>query len=157
MKLTLYTNTSDEKKVGKNLAKQWELTDVYWKEETDILHPVFTFKKFKDSDGNWIWKNFNYCMLEWSGLPTRYYFIDSFRVNPGGIIEIHCHVDVRETWKAYILAQKWLVSRQEHIHNPLFSDERLKVPEVRQITTVKIGDVGEGQGGDGSIILTVSG
>lgn len=154
MKLTLYTNTSDHKRVGKSLAKVWELDDVHLKEDTDILHPTFTFHKFKDGD-QWLWKNFNYCMLHWHGLPDRYYNITTFKVCKGGIIEIKCDPDVRESWKDYIVTGRWLVSRQEHVRNPLMRDSRLKLPEVRQIDTDTIGTVGDG--GDGSIILTVSG
>ena len=43
MKLYLYQNISDEKKVGKSLSLVETITAVKWKEDTDILHPVFTF------------------------------------------------------------------------------------------------------------------
>lgn len=155
MIVTLYQNMSDEKKVGKNISAVAQLTDVMWKEDTDILHPVITFHKFKDANNNWIWKNFNYCSIEWSGLPTRYYFIDNFRVNKGGIIEIHCRVDVLETWKDFITTGFFLVARQEHLYNKMLVDTRAKVPTTRQMSTDVVGTVGDGA--SGSIVLTVSG
>ena len=155
MKLILYTNSSDQKKIGKNLAEVATLDPIYWKEDTNILHPVFTFHKFQDNNGNMIWKNFNYCKLVWHGFKDRYYFVDQFNLNKGGIIEIHCSIDVRETWKDEILGQNYLVSRQEHIYNKIIPDERKKIPLTRQVNTVNLGTVGDG--GDGTIVLTISG
>ena len=155
MKLYLYQNISDEKKVGKSLSLVETITAVKWKEDTDILHPVFTFHKFKDAQGNMIWKDFNYCALEWNDMPTRYYFIKNFRVNLGGVIELRCDIDVRETWKDWILNNKFLVSRQQKIKNVIMQDNRLPVPQTRAVYSKEIGTVGDG--GDGTIILTVSG
>lgn len=155
MIVTLYQNMSDEKKVGKNLSAVAQLENVLWKEDTDILHPVITFHKFKDENGNWVWKNFNYCSIEWSGLPTRYYFIDNFNVNTGGVIEIHCRVDVLQTWESFIRSGFFLVSRQQNIYNKMLVDSRAKIPTTRQMTSQVVGTVGDGA--SGSIVLTVSG
>lgn len=155
MKLILYKNTSDKRKVGKNLTEVATLDSIYWKEDTDILHPVFTFHKFKDEDGNAIWKNFNYCALEWSGMPTRYYFVENFKVTKGGVIEIHCSVDVLETYKSYIRGLNCIVRRQERVNNKLLQDDRAIVPFTKELHSVAIGTVGDG--GNGTIILTVSG
>lgn len=155
MKVTLFNNTSDEKVVGKNLAKVAELTEVRWKENTDILNPTITFHKFTDEDGHQVWKQFNYIMLEWSGLPTRYYFVDKMSMNKGGIIEIVCRVDVRQTWRKQMRTKKFLVARQENVHNKYIADNRIVLTDARQIETVtfaqQVGTTG------GSIILTVSG
>lgn len=155
MKVTLFTNTSDEKVIGKDLAKVAELTDVQWKENTDILHPVITFRKFVDENGKQVWKNFNYCLIEWAGVPSRYYFMDKMSLNKGGIVEIQCRVDVRQTWRSYIRSKKLLVARQEFKHNLYMEDNRLKLTGARVIDTdtftTKVGTTG------GSIILTVSG
>ena len=165
MKLELYTNTSDAKKIGKDLALVTTLDPIHLKEGTDILHPVFTFHKFKDDEGEWIWKNFNYAKLKWSGFPdaddnpktelTRCYFVGTLRLMPGGIIEIPCEIDRRETWKDWILAQNFLVSRQENIHDKSIPDDRAVVALTRQVHTTTCGTVGDG--GDGTIVLTVSG
>ena len=155
MKVTLFNNTSDEKVVGKNLAKVAELTDVQWKENTDILHPTITFRKFLDENGQQVWKQFNYIMIEWNGLPTRYYFVDKMQVNKGGIIEIECRVDVRQTWRKQMRTKKYLVARQEKIHNFYVADNRVVLTDARQLESKiicqKVGTTG------GSIILTVSG
>ena len=160
MKLYLYNNSSDKKRLVKQLDLVDVLDNIYWKEDTNILHPTFTFHKFKDEQGNWVWKNFNYCALEWAGLPTRYYFVNKFNVNKGGIVEIECEVDVRQTWSAYVLANNYLVARQEHIHNRGMRDDRLAVPMVKTIDSVAfettVGpDTGAAAGG--SIVLTISG
>jgi hypothetical protein len=45
MKLELYQNTSDTKRIGKTLALVETLDPIFLKEGTDLLHPVFTFHK----------------------------------------------------------------------------------------------------------------
>lgn len=155
IKVTLFVNTSDEKTIGKNLAEVATLDKVVWKENTDLINPVITFHKFKDENGKQVWKQFNYCLIEWAGLPARYYFIDKMFVNTGGEIEIHCREDVRQTWRAQIRTMKLLVSRQEKIHNKYVSDNRIVLTDARQIDTVKFSTQVGTSGG--SIILTVSG
>lgn len=165
MKLELYTNYSDTKRIGKNLALVETLSGIRLKEDTDLLHPVFTFHKFKDTNDDWIWKNFNYAKLIWSGWEyevegeeyqiKRCYFVGKLRMSKGGVIEIPCDIDVRETWKDYILAQNYLVSRQEYVHTKCVADERKVLPVARTIQADMIGDVGDG--GDGTIVLTVTG
>ena len=169
MKLELYQNMSDTKKVGKNLSLVTTLTPILIKNGTDLLHPVFTFHKFRDAEGDTIWKNFNYAKLIWSGFDsedpeediTRCYFVDKFVMLPGGIIEIHCSIDVRETWKAYILGQNYLVRRQEFINNKSIADERKVIPLNRTVQALKLKNGGNdavvGDGGDGTIVLTVTG
>lgn len=169
MKLELYQNTSDTKRIGKSLALVDTLDPILLKEGTDLLHPVFTFHKFKDGNGEWVWKNLNYAKLRWAGFPgaepeseiTRCYFVDKFIMTPGGIIEIQCSIDVRETWKDYILAQNFLVKRQEYINNKCITDERLVVPLNRTVKADNIMSGGTpavvGDGGDGTIVLTVTG
>ena len=155
MKVTLFVNSSDEKVIGKKLAKVAELTNVKWKENTDILHPTITFHKFEDADGKMVWKKFNYVLIEWKGLPARYYFVDKMQLNKGGVIEINCRIDVRQTWRADIRSMFLLVARQENAHNKYISDGRIKLTDARVIETETIG-VKVGTAG-GSIILTVSG
>ena len=170
MKLELYQNFSDTKKIGKSLALVETLTPVLLKEKTDILHPVFTFRKFKDGN-NWIWKKFNYAKLLWNGFDysiddqnytiERCYFVDKIGLGEGGIIEISCSIDVRETWKSYILSNNYLVARQEHIHNKVMYDSRLAIPMTKSLDSISKDANGNslvvGDGGDGTIILTVSG
>ena len=157
MKLTLYVNNSDERAVKKKLTKVETITGIKWKEDTDILHPIFTFRKLSDG----AWKTFNYCKLEWDGMTTRYYFIDNFILAKGGIIELHCSVDVLMTYRSHITGMFTIVKRQENVCNPIIYDDRAIIPQNREfhaITTFTGGSGGTvGDGGDGTIILTVSG
>ena len=165
MKLELYTNYSDTKRIGKNLVLVDTLDGILLKEDTDLVHPVFTFHKFKSEDNSWIFKNFNYCKLIWSGWEyeiendnyqiKRCYFVGKLRLTKGGIVEIPCEEDVRETWKDYILAQNYLVKRQEYVHNKCVADDRKVLPVTRTVEAKKLGTVGDG--GDGTIVLTVTG
>lgn len=161
MKLILCKNSSDHKTLVKNIAEVWELPNIQIKESTSILKPVFTFHKFLDGDNKIIWKNFNYAKLIWDGMPTRYYYVYDFNMAPGGILEIICEEDYRMTWSTYVLGQHYLVSRQENYHNPMIPDERIKLTGATtfDVITDFTGGTGGivGDGGDGSIILTVSG
>lgn len=152
--VTLYNNTSDKLKVGKSLAEVAQLTNVYWKEDTDILFPTLTFHKFKDENNQQVWKNFNYLKVDWPGATTRYYFVDDLILKKGGIIEAICSIDVRETYKDNILSGYFLVARQENVNNKLIPDTRIKVSNARQLISKKVGDVGVT---GGTIVLTVSG
>lgn len=148
IKLTLYDNSSHEKCVKKNLTEKAQLTSVYLKEDTDIINPTFTFRKFEN------WKDFNYCKMEWGKMAPRYYFVQKIIAQPGGIIEIQCKPDPGMTWQSYILGLRTMVTRQENKYNAILYDNRAPVPGSRIWYTKSVGTVGEN---NGSIILTVSG
>lgn len=156
MKLICYVNTSDEKDINKTLEQKFTLDNIVWKEGTSILEPHFTFHKAK-VNGSWQWKNFNYVGLVWDGMQTRYYFVRDMVLQPGGIIEVTCEEDVRYTWRTYIKAQKYIIARQEFLRNRVMPDDRAVLPLTRQVESLAIGNVGTGNEGHGSIILTVSG
>lgn len=152
MQLTLYSNTSDEKELFKALTKVGELNNIMWKENTNITKPVFTFHKSAQAG----WKNFNYVGLKWSGFPTRFYFVRDLVVQPGGIVEIVCEEDYRYTWRKKIMAQHYLVARQEFINDKTIRDDRKVIPLTRQIDSKDFQKT-VGDNGNGTIILTVSG
>ena len=155
--LRFYVNSGDEKDIKKPLDEKFVLTRCAWKADTSILKPTFSFHKFKQ-EGSQVWKNFNYVSMEWAGLPTRYYFVKDLRVCLGGIIEIDCEEDLRHTWRKYIKAQRWLIARNEFVNNKVLNDPRKVLPLTRQIDVYTFEQpVGEGDNGDGTIILTVSG
>lgn len=147
VKMEFYTCTDDEKTINKSLLYKFSINNVLWKEDTDIIHPVFTFAK----DQNW--KQFNYVCMKWEGWTDRYYFVKNYIVKPGGIIEIVCEEDYRYTWKNDILSMFCLVSRQENLYNRAIVDERKKIPEGRMICSKAIGDVGDD---DSTFVLTVT-
>lgn len=151
MKLTLYKNKSDRKVLDKDLDFIEELTEIKIKEGTDLIRPTFTFHKFGDGK----WKDFNYACLEWEGLTDRYYYVEKPTILPGGIISINCEPDPRMTWKVYIRGLNTIISRQQYINNKAIKDDNVIVPLNRVLFSHNIGTVGDG--GDGTIILTVTG
>lgn len=148
MILTLYKCTGDRRKVGKKYTQIEKLSDIKIKDDTPLLKPVFTFRKFKN------WKNFNYAKLEWGQMTPHFYFVKNPVISPGGIVSIECECDPYETWKTYIKGLRTIVTRQEFKFNPLLYDDRAPVPGSRVLYTDNIGTVGTASG---SIILTVSG
>lgn len=175
MKLILYNNASDDRVVGKDLTQLSILDAVVIKENTNIIKPTITFHKSHAED----WEYCNYCKLVGKKFHTqsiegfnpvpRCYFIRNFNIAPGGIIELECEIDVLETYKQNIRGLKTLVTRQENTFNPALNDPLMVIPNNRKIYTHKVdgavniggSDVSShgvvGDGGDGSIILTVSG
>ena len=165
IKLTFYVNSGDEKDMFKPLQQKFQLDKVTWKENTSILRPTFSFHKFKQRDPQTgketqLWKNFNYVKMEWSGLKSRYYFVRDLRVCLGGIIEIDCEEDYRFTWVGDVLDQRLMIARNEFVRNRIIEDTRAVLPMTRQIDTYTFNDAPGGSvvgdGGDGTIILTVS-
>lgn len=145
LKLTLYVNFSDEKRINKNISQRFTLDNVYMKEGTSILQPIFTFHKFKKGNEQ-TWKDFNYLKVSWGGdhkvMMDRFYFVRDLILMPGGIVEIHCEEDVRYTWRSYIKNQEYIISRQEYINNRAFPDGRVVLPLTRAVSKKTIGDVG---------------
>lgn len=155
LKIVAYVNDSDELDMNKHLTQKFVLDKIVWKENTSVLEPIFTFHKFKKNGGN-VWKDFNYVKVIWGGAMTdRYYFVKDLILQPGGMVEVHCKEDVRYTWRSYVLSQRFLIARNEFIRNRTVYDERKKLPLARSIKTQVVGTVGDG--GDGSLILTVTG
>lgn len=148
MTLTLYQCKSDRRKVGKTYSKIVTLEDIKIKDDTHLLRPIFTFRKFEN------WKNFNYAKLDWGQMTPHFYFVKDPIISPGGIVSIECDCDPYETWKTYIRGLRTMVTRQENKYNPLLFDEHAKIPGSRVFWSNDVGQVGAQSG---SIILTVSG
>lgn len=148
MILTLYQCKSDRRKVGKTYSEIATLSDIKIKDDTHLLKPVFTFRKFEN------WKNFNYAKLEWGQMTPHYYFVKDPVISPGGIVSIECECDPYETWKTYIKGLYTMVTRQENVYNPILFDSKANIPGSRVYKGINCGTVGTTAG---SIILTVSG
>lgn len=164
MKLVFYVNTADEKILNKKnyLSQAFTVDNIVWKEDTSILEPTFTFHKFRQ-EGIQTWKDFNYVKLNWGAsdddpnnvMRDRYYFVKDIILKEGGILEVQCYEDLRYTWWKYIKTQYLLIARNEFIYNKIMPDSRKPLPLTKVTKTKSIGVVGDG--GDGTILLTVSG
>lgn len=104
-------NTSDANNViCKTLEDETTVTDVRFKQSTDIMNPTLALKL--DS-----YPNFNYCYIEEF---SRYYFIDSITVTPNNVYEVELSIDVLESWKDDILNSVGYVTKSSN-SNPYYN------------------------------------
>lgn len=124
--ITLYRNESEVNKVGKNLTTLFTVSGTL-KEETSIINPVFLLD-IPISD----LKLANYISVpEFS----RLYFIQDIVSVTRSLTEVSCHVDVLESFKDEIKANKAIIFRQENEWNLYLNDGVLEVYQNPIVTT----------------------
>jgi hypothetical protein len=83
--LKIYTNKSDQNIINKDkeIVSTLECT---FKDNIDILNPILLIKNYTGG---------NYCyILDFE----RYYFIDDVSLLKGGVYQLHCSVDVLQSY-----------------------------------------------------------
>ena len=108
MIVQLYNCSSDHRRVTKSIDLVATYNNVDIKENTSIVDPIFKLSKPPDVDSLPVQFNYLYCPY-----LKRYYFVNDVVYCTGGILEIHCHVDVLYTYKDYIYAKKTYIKRSE--------------------------------------------
>ena len=113
MEISFYNNVSEKEKIGKTLKNKTTLTG-FLKQATSVINPVITIEIENPS-------KFNYCHI-----PKfhRYYFINDMINVRNNIWEIHMNVDVLESFKTQIKANKAIVEKSEQTasSNEYFND-----------------------------------
>lgn len=111
-------NSSPKNKVGKSLSSITELTGNL-RAESSIIDPVFlvdsTITELRVA---------NYCTI---GTWKRSYFINDIRTVRQGLIELHCHVDVLQSFAAEIKQNSAIIKRNENKGNVLMNDGYYKI------------------------------
>lgn len=92
----------------------------YLLDNTSILEP--TFRLISDSGTVGYWRKFNYLHCPNLG---RWYYITDIIFMSGGVVEIHCKVDVLMSYSDLILDSTQVINRSEHMQTPLLIDEQL--------------------------------
>ena len=113
MDITLMRNSSETNKIGKTLSTVTTLSGTF-KEASSIINPVIRL----DYDLSGL-ADVNYCYIP---IWKRYYFINDIVTIRAAICDIHCHVDVLESWKTQILANEAIIHRQENNWNLYIND-----------------------------------
>ena len=152
MKIQLYRNMSDTRKLDKNLAKLAEVT-CHLKDNTSVFEPTFIIsEKYIDK----YFSSFNYVKATDFG---RYYYVKDIVAVTGHEVEIHCHSDVLSSFKNYIRNSKAIINRQEYKNTPYIPDEKLPVLLQRTLSTYNFStpDFGLSQMSGASIALTCTG
>lgn len=145
MQITLYINNSENNTIGKTLAGALSLGECTMREDESLLNPVLRIATASNLAG------YNYAYVPEFG---RYYFITDIVAEVTGVWRVSLRVDVLESFKSAILANKAVIERQEKNYNLYFSDPEWAVYENQQIMTR---DFPSGFSNSGTYYLTVAG
>ena len=124
MQIKLYKNLSEVNTIGKTLTEESARTGTL-KDGGSVLSPsvVLTGENLS---------GFNYAYIPQF---SRYYFIKEITSVKSGLWEISMRVDVLESYKEQIKAQKAVVERQENEYNLYLNDPEWKVYTNKQVLT----------------------
>lgn len=116
--INIQYNQSPKNKIGKSLVDIMELSG-YLKAESSIIDPVFvvdsTITDLRVS---------NYCTIAaWK----RSYFINDIKTVRQGLIELHCHVDVLQSFAAEIKNNSAIIKRNQNKGNVLMNDGYFRI------------------------------
>lgn len=100
------------------------------KEPCELSNPIFVLA-FDNSVFN-----SNYCFCENFG---RYYFINERVLISGNRIELHCHVDVLQSYSEAISGLTVTVTRQENVGINHIPDSLLPLDPVKQTRCIDLG------------------
>ena len=114
MTITLYTNYSEENKIGKSLSSGTVVSGTL-REETSIMTPTVEIAVASISS--------NYAYITDFG---RYYFITDIVSVRNGLWRVSFKCDVLETYKSQILENEATLARQENLHNLYLKDDLSK-------------------------------
>lgn len=115
MDITLYVNSSEKNKIGKNLTNDFSLSGTL-RDVTNIINPVILIELNEIG-------NYNYCYI-----PNfnRYYFITDITVIRTGLFAVSLTVDVLESFKtdiknlSVILLNTQNIGSNNYLPSPVF-------------------------------------
>lgn len=115
MDITLYVNSSEKNKIGKNLTNDFSLSGTL-RDVTNIINPVILIELNEIG-------NYNYCYI-----PNfnRYYFITDITVIRTGLFAASLTVDVLESFKtdiknlSVILLNTQNIGNNNYLPSPVF-------------------------------------
>lgn len=144
MKITLYTNSSNEDYLTKSLTPLGEI-DCYIKGDCNVLNPVVEL----DSNSVPYWSRANYAYID----TFERYYNASITLTTAGLLVANCSVDYLSSWASYIRQLKCTILRQENNYSPYFQDSNLAKRVNRKYVYKQLGKLPSGQ----TNILTVDG
>lgn len=128
MQITLYKNNSENNAIGKALTGALSLGECTMREDESLLNPVLRIATASSLSG------YNYAYVPEFG---RYYFITDIVAEVTGVWRVSLRVDVLESFKSEILANKAVIERQENNWNLYFSDPEWCVYENQEVLTME--------------------
>ena len=122
----LQKNKSETNKIGKDISTIDTVTGTI-KDGTSILNPVILIA------GNI--SSFTECNYMSISAFSRNYFITDIRSVRNGLFEVSGKVDVLETYKSQIKANKAIIKKQENIWNLYLNDGTFHIFQNQQVLT----------------------
>lgn len=123
--LNFFNNSNDSNVLNKNLVNGATIQATL-KQDTATEEPVFVLSK----SGYDSYYNYLYC--EELG---RYYFVDTPTILQGGIVELHCSVDVLMTYANDIKNIECTIARNETKIDGYLYDDAYKIRAYKDIVT----------------------
>lgn len=134
MLITLYKNSSDPKKVLKNITDGVTF-NVTLKGTCNIENPVFVLTRINNS--LFVGYNYIYCKEF-----NRYYYA-RISIDAGGLMTISCTIDPLMSYASAIRSLTCLVERQESYYNPYLVDDGITMTQGSVVNAIKVGQVGD--------------
>lgn len=125
---TFYMNTSDDKRLNKNLI-QIRTTNIEYKDDTSVVTPVIKVTTF----ANVFTANYVY-LSDFQ----RYYFVREVTVSQQYVI-MSLEEDVRYTLREGIKKCRAIIKRQERLYDAYLDDEKFKAEGNTRIQTFTFG------------------
>ncbi len=145
MNIRLCNNSSEKNKIGKTLTEGITLSGTL-REETDILNPEILIEA-EDLSG------YNYARI---AAFDRYYFIESMKVVRKNLWRVKLTVDVLESFKTSIKAQKVIICDSEENGASDYLDGSQWTSKVKTLTDIINFSSGLNETGE-YILITVGG
>lgn len=117
MTINLFQNNSDANVVSKSLTAKGTVTGTL-REGCSIIDPIIKIEGISGSDIPYL----NYLEIVEFG---RYYYIRDI-VLVGKLFEVHCHIDVLETYKDQIKPLPAIIARNSEQYNLYLQDGLIK-------------------------------
>ena len=117
MTINLFQNNSDANVVSKSLTAKGTVTGTL-REGCSIIDPIIKIEGISGSDLPYL----NYLEIVEFG---RYYYIRDI-VLVGKLFEVHCHIDVLETYKDQIKPLQAIIARNSEQYNLYLQDGLIK-------------------------------
>lgn len=122
MTITFYNQLNDNRVIDKILGDPVHSAVCTPYGECSIFTPVITVRQFNG------YANINYCYIDDYG---RYYYITDVVAKSGGILEIHCRVDVLKTYGDVIKLSRGVCVANENVGSSYIPDENYPVTNKR--------------------------
>ena len=123
--------SSMNNKIGKDITDVLTLTGAL-RDETSVLDPVILIELVENDITEKQFFACNYCTIS---RFNRKYFITDMRSIRNNLVEVHCHVDVLETYAEDIKDLNAIIRRQEKKWNLYLDDGVFQTYQNPQIIT----------------------